>query len=137
MVRAYFKFSVPKIWDNLETSSNVTYEGVRIFGDPVSSVVHSVFFPRLRHAVSGKAEFRAHTGFDEGEEIRIEPGRKLLKTVYRRVADGKIHHLAFQVKGEEDVGEWLESINLTMSTMRNLGFVNLYKCNEVRGTFRR
>ena len=44
-VRAYFKFSVPKIWDNLETSSTITYEGVRVFGDPVSSVIHSTFFP--------------------------------------------------------------------------------------------
>lgn len=128
-VRANFKFSVPKIWNNLERSSTVDYEGIRMFGDPISSIIHSVFFPRLRHAISGKAEFRAHTDFGQGDNIPIEKGRKLLRVTYRRTADGNNYHIAFQVRNGEDMGEWLESIPLFLQTLKAQGFVNLYNCD--------
>ncbi len=128
-VRANFKFRVPKIWDNLERSTGVNYEGVRMFGDPISSLIHSIFFPRLRSSISGKADFRAHTGLGKADGVLVEKGRNLLRVIYRRTADGNISHIAFQVRKDEDMGEFLESIPLLLGTLQSEGFVNLYGCN--------
>lgn len=134
-LRAYFKFSVPKIWYDLEASPNIPYTGIRFYNDPVASIIHSIFFPRFGRSIMGKAEYHAHQHAGRTDFLTIERDRKLLLCLYRRVADGRMCHLAFQLKKEADTAEWIEGINIILGTLQKQGIINLYeRCREQRQT---
>lgn len=122
-IRAYFKYTAPRVYVDLELYSRIPYRGIYVFGDPVTTILHSIFFPRLGRAITGKAEFRAHTGHGNGKAISFQKDRQLLLANYVRTADGERYHLGFLVRKEEDLGQWLGEIPLVLDELRKVGLV--------------
>ena len=131
-LRAYFKYSVPRVHVNLEEFRRIPFKGIHVFGDPITTVIHSVFFPRLGRAITRKAEFRAHTGYGPGKSIGFQKDRQLLLSYYRRNADGQMYHVGFLVRQEEDLAEWLEEIPRVLAALRRHHLVGEYKVETVR-----
>lgn len=122
-IRAYFKYTAPRVYVDLELYSRIPYKGIYVFGDPVTTILHSIFFPRLGKAITGKAEFRAHTGYGNGKAIPFQKDRQLLLSNYRRTADGQTYHLGFLLRQEEDLAEWLAQIPLVLDELQKVGMV--------------
>lgn len=131
-IRAYFKYTAPRVYVDLELYSRVPYKGIYVFGDPVSTIIHSIFFPRLGKAITGKAEFRANTGYGTGRALPFQKDRQLLLVNYRRTADGQMYHLGFLVRQEEDLAQWLGEIPLVLEELQKSGVVRDTKVEVVR-----
>ena len=134
-IRAYFKYTVPRVYVDLELYSRIPYKGIYVFGDPITTILHSIFFPRLGKAITGKAEFRAHTGFGNGRGIPFQKDRQLLLSSYRRTADGQTYHLGFLLREEEEnLAEWSGEIPLVLEELEKIGLVRDTKVEIVRNS---
>ncbi|MDG6991231.1 MAG: ATP-binding protein [Nitrososphaerota archaeon] len=112
---------------DLELGVNPQFNGVRVFGDPISTVIHSTLFPRMASWLSKKAGFRAHTGPKDGMELVAEPGRVVVGLNYERTADGISYHLAFEPSREADIDVWRSEITALGSSLQYIGLVDATK----------
>jgi hypothetical protein len=108
-VRAYFKYGWSDVDVDLELGLRPRFGGIRVFGDPVAAILHSVLFPRLAECFARGEAFKAHAGPDNGRWLLVGRGLKLFTITYKRFATDSSYHLAFQVKKEADI-TWLEKI---------------------------
>ncbi|MBI2126047.1 MAG: hypothetical protein HYY67_01730 [Thaumarchaeota archaeon] len=126
-IKAYFTYG----WDyedvNLELGISPEFNGIRVFGDPVSTLIHSTVFPRMASWLSPKTGFRAHTGPKDGMELKVEEGRAIVGLNYQRTADGISYHLAFQPSQEADVEFWKGEIVSLASSLNHIGLIDAFK----------
>ena len=126
-VKAFFTYG----WEfkdvDLELGINPQFNGVRVFGDPISTVVHSALFPRLAPWLSREAGFRSHTGPKDGRELEAEPGRAVLGMNYQRVADGISYHIAFEPSSEADIELWKGEVASIGSSLHHIGLIDAFE----------
>jgi hypothetical protein len=99
-VRSYFKYGWTEADVELELGLRPKFGGIRVFGDPIASTLHSVFFPRIsEHIGSYPAQnFKAHTGSDYGKYLRPQEGRQILTASYVRMANSSVGHYALNLE---------------------------------------
>ncbi|MCL2135518.1 MAG: hypothetical protein FWH37_08240 [Candidatus Bathyarchaeota archaeon] len=61
-IRAYFKYGWMDQYDDVAFVGERKFEGLRVFGDHVSTVLHSVFFLRVFEFTGKAVVQRVHTG---------------------------------------------------------------------------
>lgn len=125
-VRAYFKYGWSDIDVDLELGLIPRFGGIRVFGDPISSIVHSIFFPRLANSLGGGDSFRAHVGPDSGHWLKVARGRKILNVSYRRSADNSTHHIAFQVKRDASIDGIKNAIEILMAGLEKIKLIDIH-----------
>jgi hypothetical protein len=108
-VKAYFKYGWSDVDVDLELGLRPRFGGIRVFGDPVAAILHSILFPRLAGCFVGEGAFKAHAGADTGHWLKAGRGLKIFTIAYKRFATDSSYHLAFQVKKEADVS-WLKNV---------------------------
>jgi hypothetical protein len=129
-VRAYFKYSTLELDVDLELGLKPRFGGIRVFGDPTATVIHSTFFPRLADRLGSKASFRAHVGADNGQWLMTAYGHKILNVNYLRSATNSMYHIAFQVKREADMRGIENAIEILMESLSTAGIVDRYNISE-------
>jgi hypothetical protein len=86
------------------------FDGIRILGDPVGSILHSILFPRLHDCFVIGDTFRTHGGFGAGHLLKPDPGRKIVCISYNRASTDSKYHIAFQVRADANI-EWLKNVS--------------------------
>lgn len=126
-VRSYFKYGWMIVDVDLELGLKPRFGGIRVFGDPIATIVHSVFFPRLASSFSSRSRsFRAHVGADDGHWLRVGRNLKILNVSYIRSATNSPYHIAFQVREDADLMGIKESVEILMTTAKKVGLVNSF-----------
>lgn len=104
----------------LNLDSNPRLEEIRVFGDPIATILHSTFFPRVSEHIGAypAQSFRAHVGTDSGQWLQPQKQRQLLVVSYIRQANECLGHYAINLEKAYDasplkteVKEILESLN--------------------------
>jgi hypothetical protein len=130
-IASYFKYSATLQTDlDIEVGLKPTFGGIRVFGDPVASVLHSVFFPRIAPLLGGSDSFRAHMGIDNGKWLWPAKGRKIILASYFRAADETSYHLAFQLTKTAYAGSHREEMTKVLNTLKQSGFVTSFEVVE-------
>jgi hypothetical protein len=125
-VRAYFKYGWSDVDIDLELGLKPRFGGVRVFGDPAASVLHSLLFPRLCDDFGHGESFKAHFGRDSGKWLRAARDSKIACISYKRIATDGIYHIAFQVRAGSNI-EWLKNVvALLMSSLEKAGLAQSY-----------
>lgn len=127
-VRAYFKYGWSDIDVNLELGLKPKFGGIRVFGDPVGTIIHSTFFPRLASKLGKKTgrQFLAHAGRDGGRWLKAGRDRKILNTFYARCATNSDYHIAFQVRRDAEIEGIQNAIKILMVSIQKAGLVDSY-----------
>lgn len=100
-VRSYFKYGWKKEDVDIELGVKPKFGGIRVFGDPIASVIHSIFFPRVsEHIITDRYQpsFRAHVGANDGRWLRPQKGRQLLIASYLREPNASLGHYAVNLE---------------------------------------
>ena len=120
MIRSYFRYGWRYQEVDLELGVKPNFGGIRMFGDPNATIVHSVIFPRMARWLGSTDSFRAHIGQNNGEKLRPARGRTLIGYTYERAADGKLYHIAFQLKNSADLPGWKQDIQVLVNALENI-----------------
>lgn len=132
-VRSYFKYGWTDIDVDLDMGLKPRFGGIRVFGDPIATVVHSMFFPRLAKGFGGDSlSFRAHVGHDDGNWLIAGRDRKILNLSYTRTATESRYHIAFQVKQEFDLEGIVNAIKILMEKIQDAGLVTSFNSSIKR-----
>lgn len=134
-VRAYFKYGWSDIDVDLELGLKPRFGGIRVFGDPIATILHSLFFPRLASSLGRKMgrTFHAHVGRDNGRWLRVARDRKILNTFYTRSATNSDYHIAFQVMRDAEIVGIQNAIKIIMNAMKEAGLVRSYSSHVKLG----
>jgi hypothetical protein len=125
-VRSYFKYGWKQEDVDIELGVKPKFGGIRVFGDPISSVIHSVFFPRVsEHIVSkfSRPSFRAHVGTNDGRWLRPQTNRQLLIASYVREANASIGHYAVNLEMSYEAGLLKREIDEVLHNLKETGFI--------------
>jgi GTPase SAR1 family protein len=104
-IRAYFKYGWVDQYEDVELVGKSKFDGLRVFGDPVSSILHSVFFPRVSEFTGKDVAQRVHTGQDNGLWLRPQRECKLLVVAYLRLANNSLGHYAVNLEKSYETGQ--------------------------------
>ncbi len=118
-VRAYFKYSGLGPQVNLEFGFIDENSGALTLpsGDPISSILNTVFLHRVIHHLEAPPPFWINTYPNDG---MLLAGRgKILNASYNRAADGRDWHLAFHLKPEMETHGLREDIKMTLENLRS------------------
>jgi hypothetical protein len=130
-IASYFKYSATLRSDvDIELGLKPTFGGIRVFGDPIASVLHSVFFPRIAPLLGGSDSFRAHMGSENGKWLRPAKGRKMILASYSRTADETIYHIAFQLRKTAYAGTHSEEMTKVLNALKESGFIADFEVTE-------
>jgi hypothetical protein len=130
-MRAYFKYGALGPQVNLEFGLIAENSGALIFGDPISSILDSVFLSRLIHSLEDPPPFRINSYPDNG---RFLVGRgKILNASYKRVADARDWHLAFHLKPETDTIGLTKDIERLLQKLKGVQLIQDYHVRERMG----
>lgn len=128
-VRAYFKYGDEHFRRTLKHLWEI--RGVRAFGDPVSSILHSIFLPRFGDHILGDFTWKAHTKESTGEHLKPDKGGQVLNINYVRTSTGTLAHLAFQIEDNlrlKDVSSDIESV---MVFLKNKGLLTFSRVQQL------
>ncbi len=112
-IRSYFKFGWRYHDVDIELGIKPDFGGIRVFGDPIATVIHSILFPRMTPSIANNYSFKAHTGKDDGLHLYVMKGGQIVGLNYQRVADGETYHLVFNIKEKA----YLDDINKDLQTI--------------------
>jgi hypothetical protein len=130
-IASYFKYSATLQSDvDIELGIKPTFGGIRVFGDPVASVLHSIFFPRLAPSLGGADSFRAHMGSDNGNWLMPAKGRKMILSSYIRTANETSYHLAFQLRKTVFAGSHRDEMTKILNVLKESGFITHFDIAE-------
>jgi type II secretory pathway predicted ATPase ExeA len=131
-VKAYFKYSVLGPQVNLEFGLISENSGALIFGDPVSSILDSVFLPRVIQSFEDPLNFQINSYPNDG---RFLTGRgKIVNATYKRVADNRVWHLAFHLKPETETVGLKKDMETVLEKLGSLQLIHNYKVMERIGS---
>jgi len=125
-IRSYFKYGWTEADIELELGLRPKFGGIRVFGDPVATTIHSVFFPRIsEHIGSYPAQnFKAHTGFDNGRYLHPQKERQLLIASYIREADSSAGHYAVNLDSKYEVELLKREVDELLFSLKEAGFID-------------
>lgn len=129
-VRAYYKFGWSHVDVELELGLKPRFDGIRVLGDPVGSILHSILFPRLCDSFGVGDTFRAQFGV--GHLLKPDKDRKIVCISYNRCSTDSKYHIAFQVRADADI-EWLKNVaKILMTSIEKTGLAKnfLYLINK-------
>lgn len=123
LLRSYFKYGWKYRDTDIELGMKPEFGGIRVFGDPIATVIHSTLFPRMADVLGGTDSFRANAYQNDGSSFRPAKGRLLVGISYLRVADGLIYHIVFQLKERADFRAWETEILALGKSMKEVGLI--------------
>jgi hypothetical protein len=99
-VRSYFKYGWREEDVDIELGIKPRFDGIKVFGDPIATTVHSTFFPRVCDYTGKEATqpFRAHVGPNSGQWLRPQRNCQLLVASYIRLANNSLGHYAINLE---------------------------------------
>ncbi len=129
-VKAYFKYGSvdPKI--DLEFGFLGALSGVRIFGDPIASIVDTLLLPKLIYNLGSPDDWRVNTYPNDGSRLRVSPARKVLNCVYDRAADNVTYHMAFQVQDYTDLVPIHSEAERLLAYLKGIGLITNFGVEE-------
>jgi hypothetical protein len=130
-IASYYKYSATFQPDvDIELGLKPTFGGIRVFGDPIASVLHSVFFPRIAPLLGGSDSFRAHMGTEDGKWLRPAKGRKMILASYVRAADEVVYHLAFQLRKTAYAGSIRDEMTKILDALKKYDYISHFEIVE-------
>jgi hypothetical protein len=128
-IKAYSKYSdLPTIVD-LDGGLIAGESGILFFGDPVSSILDSLFLHKLMKHLVPPDSFRVNASPNDGSTLRSTSG-KILNASFVRVADGRTWHLAFQLRMDTDTSGLKVDFFRILKRLRDLELVNSFSVRE-------
>jgi Cdc6-like AAA superfamily ATPase len=125
MMKSYFRYG---LWYNeiaYQSGTKLIIEGIRPFGNPVASIIHSIIFPSLTEWLRHDG-FKAHTGLGDGFGYVPDSGRVIVGLNYIRSADGSKYHLVFQLDSAADVEAVKKKISESASMLVIMKFITSF-----------
>jgi hypothetical protein len=125
-IRSYFKYGWTEADVELELGLRPKFGGIRVFGDPVATTIHSVFFPRIsKHIGSYPAQnFKAHTGSDDGRYLHPQKERQLLIASYTREANSSSGHYAVNLDSKYEAELLKREADELLFSLKEVGFID-------------
>jgi hypothetical protein len=131
-IKAYFKYSVLGPQVNLEFGLISENSGALIFGDPVSSILDSIFLPHVIQSFEDPLTFQINSYANDG---RFLTGRgKIVNASYKRVADNRTWHLAFHLKPETDTVDLKKDMVRVLEKLQGMQLIHNYEVMERLGS---
>lgn len=121
-VRAYFKYTGVYTLVALDLGLISRESGILIFGDPISSILDSVFLHKVIQFLERPDPFRVNSYPNDGMQLGSSVGR-ILNMSFTRVADGNPWHLAFHLKLAMKTSGLVEEITRIMDKLRSVGLL--------------
>lgn len=118
LLRSYYKYGWTEQYFDLRKDIT-SFGGIRIFGDPISTILHSIFFPQLnKYFDPSRGSFKAHVGENDGRSLQPPTNMQLIIISYVRQANASYGHYALNLRlncesilVEKEIKEVLYSIN--------------------------
>jgi len=123
-VRSYFKYGWREEDVDIELGLRPKFGGIRVFGDPIATIIHSVFFPRFSKYLGARPGFRAHVGSDDGRWLRPQQGRQLLVASYVRQANASLGHYAINLKKDFEAELLKREIDELMYNLKEVRIID-------------
>jgi len=125
-VRSYFKYGWTEEDVDLELGFKPKFGGIRVFGDPIATTIHSIFFPRVSEYIGTypAPSFRAHVGADSGRWLRPQKERQLLIVSYIRQANASFCHYAINLKKTYEAELLKREIDEVMYSLKEINFID-------------
>jgi hypothetical protein len=123
-IKSYYKYGWKYRDVDLELGIRPEFNGIRVFGDPISTVIHSALFPRMTEWLGGTDTFRAHYGQNDGSHLTPARDRLIVGIRFQRTADKTKYHLAFQMKQDADFDFWESEMSTLASHMNKAGLID-------------
>lgn len=130
-IRSFFKYGSvdPKI--DLEFGFIGDPHGVRIFGDPIASIIDTMFLPKLIHKLSGPDSWRVNNYPNDGKGMHaFSTERKILNCIYKRTINDTTYHMAFQLKDLRDIRDIETEINRLMGLLQDTNLIAEFQLRE-------
>ncbi len=129
-VRASFKYGSvePKI--DLASGIIGPSRQARIFGDPVASILDTIFLPELIGKLGTPDSWRVNNYPNDGSQLLKAAERKILNCVYVRFADNQVWHMAYQIRQSEDVSGTARRMEGILMFLAARAIVGDYKVSE-------
>jgi hypothetical protein len=122
-VKAYFRYSgMPSTLVDLQSGLIFADSGILFFGDPISSILDSIFLSRFMKFLDEPRPFKVNSYPSDGAKMSSDVG-KILNTTFQRVADGQTWHFAVHVKSETNTETIKSDITKLMVKLQALGLV--------------
>lgn len=128
-VRSYFKYGWRKVDVDIELGLKPKFGGIRVFGDPIATIIHSIFFPKVSEYIGAypAQSFRAHVGPDSGLWLRPQAQRQLLIASYLREANASLRHYAINLKMDYEAELLKREIDEVFYNFKEIGLVDAPK----------
>jgi len=133
-VRSYFKYGWTKGDVALEFGEKPQFGGVRVFGDPVATAIHSIFFPRIAEHIGAypAQSFRAHVGPNSGKWLRPQTERQLFIVSYIRQANACLSHYAVNLKETYEAELLKLDMKEILYGLKEAGFIDHFEMSLKR-----
>lgn len=124
-VRSYFKYGWREEDVDIELGIKPKFGGIRVFGDPIASIMHSIFFPRISEftGTHPAQSFRAHVGTDSGQWLQPQRNNELLVASYIRLANDFMGHYAINLKKPYDATTLKREFDEVLEALKELGII--------------
>jgi len=125
---AYFKIGWAQKSFDLDKGFLPVFQGVRMFRDPIASILHSVFFPRVAEYLKKARPFKVRS--DKGSSVRfrmpksIREKRKYLAIDYQRNADNLNYYYILNLHKDCDVLSIKNNVLHLLSVLKRKQLVN-------------
>lgn len=124
-VRSYFKYGWTEEDVDIVLGIKPKFGGIRIFGEPVASIIHSIFFPRVSEYFSTlNSTFKAHVGENDGKSLRPDKGMQLINCSYIRQSNATINHYTLHISEKVESAEIIIELQGVLYNLREVGLID-------------
>jgi hypothetical protein len=128
-VKTYFRYSVLPTLVDLELGLIAGESGILIFGDPVSSILDSAFLHTVMKGLAEGETFRVNSYPNDGLALSSHFG-KVVNASFKRVADGRQWHLAFNLKIKYETDTLKADISKALAKLQDLQLISRFDVKE-------
>jgi hypothetical protein len=125
-ITSYFKLGWAKRNFDLDKGFIPTLGGVQMFRNPVSSMIHSIFFLKKHEALRDSSTFRARSVQGTSKGFRFSKKRQYLIVDYNRIADSLPYYYILNMIFDYDLSETKGEMLRLMKALREKNVISKY-----------
>jgi len=130
-VKTYFTYSALPTFVDLDLGLISSESGILSlpFGDPISSILDSVFLHRVMGFLADPPPFRVNSYPNDGASLYSRFGR-IVNAAYTRVADGRQWHFSLHLEPKTET-QWIKTdMGKILEKLRELGLIRDFSIKE-------
>lgn len=130
---SYFKIGWAHRLFDIDKGFIPIFGGIIMFRDPISSMIHSIMFPRVADHLKGPIPFKVLSKKGSSRSFRKPKtaGRKYIIVDYQRSADNSNYFYVLNLSGECEIDLVRKKVAILMSTLRSKDLVNKYSVTSL------